>query len=123
MKIQVFIFLLINTIFLLFGFGLKQKNTEELFLSDKNLQSLREYNLQFGKDELTFATGVDRTLMLKLEEKVSLLNGEVVSMDRLMPKNAIFTLPHELDDESKLDFFTSLKSEFIRPVPAHQQVT
>lgn len=110
MKKQIISFLIINIIFFIIGIGIKQRNPEELFLSDKNLKDLIEYRSQFGSDEITYATGVDESTMLLLEKAVIDKNGEFVDISRMYPEHAIFTLPKDLDDETKFRFFEEIST-------------
>jgi len=107
MKKQVIAFVFINAFFLFFGFGVKQKNPEELFLSDKNFQYLQDYKKQFGEDEITHVSNAISDTRNLLEAKVLEINGEFVNIDRLLPNHAVFTLPQNLSDEEKFDFFQS----------------
>lgn len=110
MKKQIFAFLVINAIFLIIGFGVKQKNPEELFLSDHNLKILQDYKKQFGNDDVTFASGISSESFSSLEKKVFDAGGDIVSIDRFLPNHAVFTLPVDLDDELKFKFFQNIST-------------
>lgn len=105
MKKQILAFLIINIIFLILGFGLKQKNPEELFLSDTNFKALQDYKKQFGEDETTYVSGLNKSSFDQLEILVNQNEGEIVDIGKLLPHHAVFSLPLNLDDETKFQFF------------------
>lgn len=109
MKKQILAFLLLNALFLAFGFDLKQKNPEELFLSDESFQELKKVESEFGRDDLTFVAGLNDQSATILQNQVEKIEGEYVSLDLMLPHHALFKLPL-LDDEQKFNFFQELSS-------------
>jgi predicted RND superfamily exporter protein len=108
MKKQILIFALINVLFLVYGFNLKQRNPEELFLSDQSLKELSLYESYFGKDDLTFVTGLDTNSEKEIENSVLEKNGEYISLSPIVAGSGILRLP-DLDDEAKFNYFKTIQ--------------
>lgn len=106
---QIAAFIVINGLFLAFGFNLKQKNPEELFLSDQSFQELKSYEKEFERDDLTFVAGLTESTVKIIQEQVEKISGEYVSLDLMLPHHALFKLPL-LEDEEKFSFFQSLSA-------------
>lgn len=104
---QIAAFILINGLFLIYGFDLKQRNPEELFLSDQSFQELKNYEKHFGRDDLTFVAGLNDKTQESLKTSIEKIQGEFVSLEMLFPHHAVFKLP-TLPDEEKFSFFQSL---------------
>lgn len=111
MKKQLWLFIVLNIIFIIIGIDLKQKNPEEIFLSDDSYKELKSYEEEFGKDDLNFITNSTSESEIELKKQIEQLNGEYVSLSPLNPGSSVIRLP-QLDDETKYHFFSNLQQSF-----------
>ncbi len=109
-KKQIIAFLIINLIFLAFGFNVKQQNPEELFLSDQSKTALQRYEKEFGSDNLTFVANSTPKAYLSMQEQIEKLGGEFVDLTTMMPGQAVFRLP-PMDDEVRFNFLNQLSDQ------------
>ncbi len=111
LKKQILIFLLFNIVFGIVGANLKQKNPEELFLSDESINKLNVYEKYFGKDEMVFVSSENIRSLKNLEEAIGKeSDNRFVSLAPLIPNYAIIKLP-KLEDEERYHFFEKLESQ------------
>lgn len=104
-KQQIVLFFILNLFLGFWGLGLKEQNPEELFLSDKAILSLKNYEKFFGKDQLSFVSGLNDLTSFQLSSSLRKMGGEFASLSAFLPGHAVFKLP-ELDDQKRFDLYS-----------------
>jgi predicted RND superfamily exporter protein len=110
---QIAVLLILNIVFVLIAQDLPQKNSEELFLTDKSALQFKQYISEFGREELTFFSFSGETkqwpsLLASITLEVEKRNGVLSDLSKLMPQQGIFEVSIP-DDQERFYFFKSIE--------------
>jgi hypothetical protein len=103
--------ILIIAILMGYSHDLKQRNSEELFLSQNDAKKLHEFQQKFGLDQNLLILLNQKTDKEKLKVFFENRNSTFIDLSKFKTGQALVQLP-DLEDQAKLELITQLEQQF-----------